>query len=255
MDPWLEAPSRWSGFHDTLVIKTVEVLQPQLRTRGYYANPGERVWVAQSDREIGPDVVLLRSRGEAATGAATTVCEVDEPVRIAQTSTEYHEGFVEIYDAATHELVTCLEFISPANKSHGQGRDLYEQKRQELAAAGVHLVEVDLLRRGPHVLDVPAKVVESIRPWDYLVNLVRRGSREYEVYPIRLRDRLPRIRIPLRIDDADAVLDLQDVLNRSYDISPFPERCHYDEPPMPALSADDAAWAEALLRQSGLRTA
>lgn len=75
---------------------------------------------------------------------------------------------------------------------------LYERKQQELCEAGVHLVEVDFIRRGPHVLEIPETVVEEFRPWDYLVNLARRGSGEYEFYPLRLRERLPRIRVPLK---------------------------------------------------------
>jgi hypothetical protein len=42
------------------------------------------------------------------------------------------------------------------------------------------------------------------------------GSR-YEVWPIMLRQPLPRIAVPLRSDDADVGLDLQAIFSRCYD--------------------------------------
>ncbi len=35
MDPWLESPDIWPGFHDKLINETVRIMQPQLRARGY----------------------------------------------------------------------------------------------------------------------------------------------------------------------------------------------------------------------------
>jgi hypothetical protein len=167
---------------------------------------------------------------------------------------EVRETYAEIFDARGHRLVTGIEFVSPTNKSDRQGRELYQRKQQELAGAGVNLVEVDLIRSGPHVLDVPEDVVETRRPWDYLVNLVRRGSREYQFYPIGLRNALPRIRIPLKEGDEDAVLDLQEVFNQAYGYGPYPERIDYSTAPSPPLSPEDDGWADQRLRGAGLRT-
>lgn len=256
MDPWLEVPTVWSGFHDILIIATVDVLQPQLRARGYYANPGERVWLVEPQRPIYPDAALFRlqrPQPRPQPEGAVAVMEPDEPVRVQQVQVEVHEGFVEIYDAVGSRLVTGVEYLSPANKCEADGRSLYERKQREMREAGVNLVEIDFIRRGPHVLDVPQKVVENLRPWDYLVNTVRRDSAMYELYPIRVRDRLPRIRIPLKSGDEDAVLDLQEVFDRAYEIGPYPERIDYGSDPSPPLSDDDAAWADQILREKGLR--
>jgi hypothetical protein len=65
-------------------------------------------------------------------------------------------------------------------------------------------------------------------------------------WPIGLRDRLPEIPIPLRHGDADARLDLQQVLHRIYDAAGY-EYHIYTGPPEPPLSADDAAWAHQFL--------
>lgn len=255
MDPWLESPDEWPGFHDTLVIKTVEVLQPQLRARGYYAKPGEREWLSHADRAVGPDVVTARRAAPADLRQASSIAVAlpDEPIRIAQAEFEIHEGYVDIYEALRHEIVTGIEFLSPTNKSDRKGRRLYRIKQRDLRKTQVHLVEIDLLRAGRFVLDVPRPVVERLQPWDYLVNLVRRGGPDYEVYPISLPERMPRIRVPLKSGDEDAVLDLQEVFKRSYDIGPYPERLDYQSDPNPPLSAEHADWANRILRGAGLR--
>lgn len=254
MDPWLEAPSEWEGFHDTLVIKTVEVLQPQLSVRGYCAKPGERVWLSRA-RGIMPDVATIRPAATANSAErSVAVAEPDAPVLIEHREMEIHEGFVDIFRTDTRELVTGIEFISPTNKIDKKGRRLYRRKQRDLRRGRVHLIEIDLIRRGRHVADVPEALVEELRPWEYLVNTVRRGSGKYEVYPLRLRKPLPKIGIPLKAGDEDAVLDLQEVFNRSYDINPYPALLDYDsDPPTPQLSDEDAAWADDILKSRGLR--
>jgi uncharacterized protein DUF4058 len=256
MDPWLESPTEWPGFHYILVVTTVEVLQPQRRAKGYYANPGERVWLMEPPCPICPDVALMQHvrRPVPATSVELAVLEPDEPLRVPAPSVEVHESFVEIFDAADNRLVTGIEFVSPANKVDYDGRRLYQLKQQEMREAGVHLVEVDLIRRGPHVLDIPRRVVEDAKPWDYLVNLARRGSRELEFYAIPMQQRLPRIRVPLKSGNGDATLDLQLAFTRSYEIGPYPERLDYaSAPPDPPLGDELARWANDLLTAKGFR--
>ncbi|MGH8059710.1 MAG: DUF4058 family protein, partial [Candidatus Entotheonellia bacterium] len=75
----------------------------------------------------------------------------------------------------------------------------------------------------------------------------------YEVWAVSLRQRLPRIRVPLADDDPDVVLDLPAVFDRCYDAAAYARRLDYRREPPTPLEADDAAWAEALLRERGLR--
>ncbi len=254
MDPWLEAPHLWPGLHGKLLSGAVEQLQPQLNPRGYYIDIGERVWLTTPGRSVYPDHVVFTAarRTPRPESRAAAVFDPDEPVRIRHSQVRVTEGYLEIF-AAGNRLVTGIEFVSPANKSNRQGRKLYQAKQAQLRRAGVHLVEIDLIRRGRHVLDVPKSVVETLRPWDYLVNLVRRGSDEHQVDPIPLRNPLPRIRIPLEADQADAVLDLQPLLNHAWDIGPYQIRVDYDQPPSTPLSEADVLWADGLLRTAGLR--
>jgi hypothetical protein len=60
--------------------------------------------------------------------------------------------------------------------------------------------------------------------------------------------------VPLAGDDPDVVLDLQTVFDRCYDESAYALAVEYHgEPPVP-LTRANADWAEALLRERGLRT-
>lgn len=251
MDPYLEDPADWPGFHHFLMTAAAGLLNQQLKPRGYYANVNERVWLEETGHGSVPDVFIVR-RPSAREAAATTAV-ADEPYVIHIPPIEIHEVFLEIYDAKGKQIVTGIEIISPSNKAPGEGRLLYERKRKEWHETGLNFVEIDLLRDGKYLLDVPEESLTQLGDWDYLVNIVRAVRTNYEVYPIKLRERLPRIRIPLKTGDADGVLDLQAALNIAYDQGPYPDRLDYQAEPTPPLSPDDAAWADSLLRQAGLR--
>ena len=84
---------------------------------------------------------------------------------------------------------------------------------------------------------------------------MRRGWKPFEIefYRIPLRERLPAIAIPLRRDDRDVPLDLQALLDRCYEVGCYGDDIDYREEPDPPLQPDDAKWADALLREKGLR--
>jgi hypothetical protein len=146
-------------------------------------------------------------------------------------------SFLEIRDRESRELVTVLELLSPANKYAGPDREQYLAKARLLQRSLVNLVEIDLLRGGQRMpwLDMP--------PCDYCVVVSRVEQRpKAGFWPIRLRDRLPEIPVPLRPGDSDARLDLQEVLHRIYDAAGY-EYHIYSGPPEPLLSGEDANWA------------
>jgi hypothetical protein len=95
--------------------------------------------------------------------------------------------------------------------------------------------------------------VPTDRRGPYRVSVVRPGSPRAEVYRAPLREPLPGIRIPLRPQDPDAALDLQDLINRSYENGRYGRGIDYRRDPEPPLHGDDAAWADQLLRQQGRR--
>jgi Protein of unknown function (DUF4058) len=65
-----------------------------------------------------------------------------------------------------------------------------------------------------------------------------------------LRERLPRIRLPLAAPDPDIVLDIQAVLAHTYEAGGYAERLNYTIPCVPPLSPEDQTWADALIHQA-----
>ncbi len=109
-----------------------------------------------------------------------------------------------------------------------------------------------MLRAGQHVLAVPEWAARGSGPCSYLICVNRaEGKRDrFEWYPRQLRQRLPRIRVPLGDGDPDVVLDVQAVLAQTYDAGSCRERLRYDRPCVPPLAVEDQAWADELIREA-----
>jgi hypothetical protein len=180
----------------------------------------------------------------------------DEPT-ILTFDLRQREAFIEIRATSSHEGVTVIEFVSPSNKyASGQGKVEYRKKQDQVTAGSANLVEVDLLRRGQPVVMAPVGQLLALPSFDY-VACVNRASQpgQAEIYPFTLRERMPRVKIPLRVEDADVVLDLPSVFTRGYDSGAFGLRVDYRLPPPGPLRADDGPWLDGLLRDAGARGA
>lgn len=219
MDPYLEA--HWRDVHASLVIYLRDRLQPGL-PRDLRARVEERVFI-ETDLGHCPH----------------------EPI------TETH---IEIVDTRTgYKVVTVIEVLSRVNKTPGDGQKLYQKKQGEVLAARANLVEIDLLRSGEWVLAVERAAVPPSHRTPYRA-VARRGHRSdvREYYCLPLRDRLPRIRVPLRESDQDVALDLQAAADDCYANGGYDD-LDYRLPPDPPFSPADEAWADALLRSAGKR--
>lgn len=225
MDPWLEHPARWPNVHQSLITYSRDALQSQVGDR-YFVSIGERVFVEVSDPGHYPDVSIVEARTDA----------VAQP----------QEVFLEIFDGASGErVVTVIEILSPSNKRPGPGRDLYVRKQVEVLAATTNLVEIDLLRAGEPTVALPRQWHGESSYRVVVSKAVDRARRE--LYPISLRDRLPRVAIPLLEGDRPAVLDVQAVFNETYEKGGFGRRIDYGQPPIPPLGTEDHVWAEKVL--------
>lgn len=149
---------------------------------------------------------------------------------------------VEIRDSASNRLVTSIKILFPVNKRE-PGITSYRQKWQRLHQAQVHLIEIDLLRRGTRSFAHP-RLPDS----PYLMTLTRAQASEVEVWPIALADPLPVIPVPLQSPDADVPLDLTIALHQIYDEAFYNLSINYRQlPPKPAFSEEDTVWVDALL--------
>ena len=257
MDPYLEQPAVWPTVHPLLATYASESLN-NLLPSGYAARVGERIYVLEPERSIYPDMAVFRHgrtpAGHADGGVAVTE-PADPPWVLSALPGEMHEYYIEIVPVADqNRVVTVIEVLSPSNKSAGSvGRDLYLAKQREVLHSDTHLIEIDLLRQGEHTVTAQREPLRARGRWDYLVCLHRGRADYYEVWPVRLKQPLPRIAVPLAGEDPDVVLDLQAVFARCYDAGAYARTVDYRLDPEPALSAENAGWADALLRERGLR--
>ena len=224
----------------------------------YTASIGERLYVVQPERDIYRDVMILEHPAPPSIRQMTegTAVAIDPPWVLTIDPVEIREVFIEIFATeAEDQVVTVIEVLSPANKAPSSpGRQLYLTKQQEVLASQTHLIDIDLLRRGEHTIAVPRQELRRRGPWDYLICLHRGGQgQRYEVWATTVRQRLPRICVPLAHDEADIALDIQALFDRLYDEGGYARRIDYRRSPPVPLACDDATWAEALLHERGLR--
>jgi hypothetical protein len=255
MDPYLEHQEFFPALHGRLIAEINDQLQERL-PEAYYVKFNTRVWVEYSERIIEPDVGVARMdqpRG----GNGTAVAVAVRPVVIFVPNDETTETFLEIRTVqADQQLVSMIEVLSPSNKTSGNpGRDQYLKKQRDVQGSRVNLVEIDLLRGGTHTTAVPRdRALAETGPFDYHVCIHcfdQLGL--YYVYPIRLEQKLPEIAIPLLPGDSAVTLDLQAIFNRCYEVGPYRRRSPYlAYPPEPPLTPEQAAWADDLLRSTGI---
>jgi hypothetical protein len=259
MDPYLEAPTFWRTFHQYLVTAITTELNRTLPP-GFAATIDERLYISWPDHVIYPDTVVLRRPEEPdqSLESASAIAVADPPLRFTLMPEHIREPFIEVRTTrGDREVITIIELLSPANKAaESEGRAEYLRKQHEVLTSDVHLLEIDLLRSGQHTIAIPASVLRrETKHWDYVVCLHRAQSRgSYDLWPFVVRNRLPRVGVPLTEEMPDTILDLQGVFDRCYDDGPFQRLVNYREEPEAPLSVDDTAWADDLLREKGRRS-
>jgi len=219
-------------------------LRPWIRPR-YITSIEEFVYIEGPGKSRAPDLWVQRSSVRTRSKRLARI-QSATPVVVDVEEWEIHQPYVEILDRyEKFKVVTVLELVSPSNKAVGSGREAYVAKQVQLLASESHLIEIDLHRTGRHVMAVPEAYALAHGPYDYLISVNRKPSRtRFELYPARLREPLPRIRVPLSAADEDAVLDLQEVMERTYEEADYQLRVRYEEPCIPALRHADQTWAD-----------
>lgn len=258
MDPFLEA--RWSDVHVTLIGFIKEALQPALPP-DLRARSEERVLLEETEGEgtrayrSDVSVVDLGPKHRREPSRERPVATTIEPVIVECYDAPQFDRFVQIIDTtAGNRVVTAIEVLSPWNKGPGRLNREYLRKLDDYARGQVSAVEIDLLRYPPRDrLPVGQRDLPPERRTPYLVCVRRAWALEkWEVYPLGLRQPLPKVPIPLRYEDAEVDLDLQPLVDRVY-IAGGHDDIDYSRPVEPPLEEDDATWAEALLRNAGKR--
>lgn len=241
MDPYLEA-DMWPDVHHNLASEIQDALSPQLAPK-YITRVEPRVVKDQSAwQEIGimyPDVgVLDRAQGHDLPGAPKRPDVTPATLSVPRLSEwEVRLPTLNIYDRQQQRLITAIEILSPVNKREPQLSD-YRRKRADLIKAGVHLLEIDLIRRGQSPLQHP-QVPQS----DYRIVLERSDRALTDIWALDLWDPLPVLPVPLADGDADVSFDLGAILHQMYERKMYALALDYQQaPPPPALSAEKMTW-------------
>jgi hypothetical protein len=259
MDPYLEG-EEWHDAHQRLATEISDYLAPQLRPH-YIVRLAVAVVPdlphAQEIEVMYPDVEILRRKRTpepapppfAASGVAEMTPTITKPVILPLPVLKVRLVTVEIRETETHRLVTSIELLSPVNKRK-PGIAKFLEKRARLLEAGVHLVDIDLIRRGKRPVHPPAFTeTHPLAQAHYSVMLTRAKANQIELWPIRLQEKLPIIAIPLRPSDPDVPLDLGAIFTAIYDKAGYDLSLDYSQaPPPPALDAATQTWIDDLLK-------
>lgn len=244
MDPYLEDPAFWEGFHDVLITECMYLIEQGLPA-GYISNVKERAEVISVDdaaaRVYVPDIGVARDRepspapssthdgGGSMVATSVTIPSLD--------AIDVREAYIEIQRLPGYELVTVVEVLSPWNKN-GAGVGIHAGKRAALVRDGVHVVELDLLRGGART-----RLASPLPNGDYYALTFRADRRpDVDVVAWTLRDRLPTLSIPLRAPDVDVPLDLSAAVSSAYGRGRYDRKLRYASPLDPPVRREDEAW-------------
>jgi hypothetical protein len=264
MDPYLEAPGLWEGFHNRLIHKIDESLA-QILPPGYTIDTAVRSYVVLMENEgkaeslAKADVTITEpahGKKQRKKKGGVTLAEPAEdsesvPMQ-AFIAEQFEETFVEIYaEGEERILVTCIEVLSPSNKRRGtEGWREYERKRQAMLLGRANFLEIDLLRGGDKM---PMLTPWPASPYTLLVSRAERAPR-CRVWLGHFQRRLPVIPVPLLAPDPDLTLDLQPLLDGIYKLGRYDERIDYTRPLTPPLADAEAKWVREALKNRSPRS-
>jgi hypothetical protein len=160
---------------------------------------------------------------------------------------EVREGYIKIVRMPDQKLVTSIELLSPWNK-FGEGIGEYRHKPRSLVNQGVHVVELDLLRRGRRT-----ELAEPLPAGHYYAFVFRADRRpDVSVYAWDMRRALPEIPIPLAAPDPDIRLALAAVVENAYQRGHYHRKVRYAGLPPEPLSREDATWIADVKARAGV---
>ena len=253
MNPYLENPELWSEVHHRLITAIAIAIAPPIRPK-YRVAIEKRTYLGDVEDSvlIGiPDVAVTtkKTSTENKTTTATLPVQGESVTVKLPVPEEKKEAYLEIREVATGYVVTTIEVLSPTNKRTGKGRNTYEEKRRDVLSSPTHLVEIDLLRAGK-----PMQILSEIPKTDYRI-LVARGNRRplAEVFGFNLQQQIPQFLLPLKSEDNEPLVDLQNLLAQVYEQAGFDLAIDYSIEPVPPLNSEEKIWADTLLKEKSLR--
>jgi hypothetical protein len=216
MNPYLEHPELWHQVHNRLIVGIADAIADQIAPQ-YLVSIEQRIYQSFDDPQslIGIADVGIKhdawsvAQNEQNEGAVTTLTK---PQRVqVKMPWEVKERYLEVREVATKELVTVIEVLSPTNKRAGEGRSLYEAKRIKILTSMTNLVEIDLLRSGKPMM------VQGAPQSQYRILVSRASDRpDADLFAFDIQEVIPHFPVPLRGEIPEPTVDLQTILNDTY---------------------------------------
>ena len=246
MNPYLEHPELWHQVHNRLIVGIADAIAdqiaPQYRVsieqRIYQSFDDPRSIVGIADVAVKPDVW----NNDYSRGTEGSVSTLTRPLRVQlPIPLDVKEHYLEVREVATKELITVIEVLSLANKRSGKGRSIYEAKRTKILTSMTNLIEIDVLRLGQ-----PMEMIGATKS-QYRILVSRPFDRpEADIFRFDLQDPIPHFLVPLRPESPDAIVDLQAILNETYQRERLDLSIDYSQEQLlnrsPGLSESDRDW-------------
>jgi Protein of unknown function (DUF4058) len=250
MNPWLEG-YLWPDVHSRLAQVISELLAPQIAPKYVARLALATIMDSDPDSEIGityPDVEVLHrldTANEPVVAYGGKTMSITEPTLVMPFALPIPVRFpiVEVRDAANNKLITAIEILSPVNKRNPNLID-YRKKIDDLHKRGVHVIEIDLLRRGTRPFSSKKAVSH------YQMMLLRAQSNNAVVWSVNIQDKLPVLPVPLRAPDLDVFLDLGNAMDIIFERSLYYLSIDYaKDPAPPVFSEQDLVFIQEITRQ------
>lgn len=248
MDPYLEHPSRWPEVHSRLISAIANNLESRL-SEAYFIGVEKRVYQLTTDDSILigiPDTIIAKhsaittnSENQSLSATATLTPVENYTTVTLPVPIEIKESYLEIRDIETSKVITAIEVLSPVNKRTGEGRRIYEFKRQSILGSQTNLVEIDLLRSGSSM-----PMSGTIEATDYRLLVSRASQRpQAQLYCFNIEQTIPEISIPLNPNEPDLQLNIQILLTEIYSQARYNRRIDYQKSPIPPFKKSVQPWA------------
>ncbi len=259
MNPYLENPQLWSQIHTHLIVAIAEGMNPLLRPK-YRMAMEQRVYKDTESNDnssvlVGiPDNVVFKPSSTKIPSQSSNVAVAPplvKPIPITLPQSEIiREWYLQVKDVETKEVITVIEILSPKNKQKGEGRKKYLKKREQILMSLTHLIEIDLLRIGE---SLPMNIQEEMKT-DYRIIISRSNYRpQADLYAFNLPQEIPSIPLPLKPEDQEPIIPLQQLLHDVYERGSYDLAINYQKKTFPELSEKEDTWLDNLLKKQGLR--
>lgn len=232
------------------MVAIADTIEPQLSPQ-YYVEVETRTYQSDDSEDgllIGiPDAIVFSGQSDVTPQRLEedrSVATQSRPERVTVPMPfEVKERYLEVREVVTDEVITVIELLSPKNKRAGEGRTAYEKKRRAILSSATHLVELDLLRGNKPM------AILGMRSAAYRILVSRSHQRPAaDLYRVVLQQELPSFPVPLKLNDPEPSVPLQEIFNGVYERARYRTRVDYHQPvPSPALSEADKQWVEVLL--------